>query len=140
MKNFLIIPLLFACYMGMAQINSSSIIGKPIRVGNLLVAQNDFPEKLEWPDAKKACSALGKGWRLPTKDELNLLYKNKEKIGGFAKIGYYWSSTESTKVNDKSHYLPYGDYNYAWDQNFTIGYQKDNLKFDKDNVRAVRAF
>ena len=41
----------------------------------------------------KACAALGGGWRLPTKDELNILYENKDKIGGFASNNY-WSSTE----------------------------------------------
>ena len=47
MKKLLIFPMLFACYMGMSQaIHSASIIGKPIKIGNLLFAQNDFPYKL----------------------------------------------------------------------------------------------
>ena len=54
--------------------NSDSIIGKPIKIGKLEVAQNDFPKTMFWNDAVKACTDLGKGWRLPTKDELNLLY------------------------------------------------------------------
>ena len=33
---------------------------------------------MNWHDANKACNALGKGWRLPTKDELNTLYQNKD--------------------------------------------------------------
>lgn len=36
--------------------------------------------KGEW----KKGADLGDGWRLPTKDELNVLYENKDKIGGFA--------------------------------------------------------
>ena len=48
---------------------------------------------MEWDDAMKACADLGDGWRLPTKDELNTLYQNKDKIGGFANSGY-WSCTE----------------------------------------------
>jgi hypothetical protein len=131
MKKFLIIPLLFACYMGMAQINSSSIIGKPIRVGNLLVAQNDFANRMNWYDAKKVCSALGDGWRLPTLPELYFLYQNRVKIGGFAKYSY-WSSTSSDKYS-------------AWIQGFTNGGQghvsKDsNGNVDVCNVRAVRVF
>ena len=39
MKKLSIIPMLFACYMGMGQaIDSASIIGKSIRIGNLEVA------------------------------------------------------------------------------------------------------
>jgi hypothetical protein len=74
----------------------------------------------------KACADLGDGWRLPTKDELNLLYKNKEKIGGFAN-NYYWSSTEV-------------DNNYAWFQYFGSGFQKANYKSATNYVRAVRVF
>ncbi len=92
MKNLLIIPLLFAFYVGMAQFNSSSIIGKPIRVDNLLVAQKDFPDNMNWDDAKKACTELGNGWRLPNLLELRTLFENKKKIGGFDY--YYWSSEE----------------------------------------------
>jgi hypothetical protein len=92
MKKLLIIPLLFAFYVGMAQFNSSSIIGKPIRVDNLLVAQKDFPDNMNWDDAKKACTELGNGWRLPNLLELRTLFENKKKIGGFDY--YYWSSEE----------------------------------------------
>lgn len=100
MKKLLIFPMLFSYYMGIGQaIDSASIIGKPIKIGNLLFAQNDFPSKLNWEDAKKACASLGKGWKLPSKEELNTLYitnKNRGKIGGFANE-YYWSGTESDK-------------------------------------------
>ena len=65
-------------------------------------------------------------WRLPTKDELNLIYKQKESIGGFSTYSY-WSSTE------------YGSA-MVWDQNFNGGYQNPISQEDKDNVRAVRAF
>jgi hypothetical protein len=91
MKKLLLFPLcLIACFC-FAQ-NTKEIIGNPIKIGNMLVAQNDFPKELNWNDANKACKALGKGWRLPTKTELNLLYENKEKIGGFSN-NTYWSAT-----------------------------------------------
>ena len=106
--------------------NSIDIIGKPIKIGNLEVAQNDFPNVMNWDDAIKACQSLGNGWRLPNKDELNLLYQNKYKIGGFATL-YYWSSTE------------YDGYN-AWRQFFNFGRQDFYSKNFKFNVRAVRAF
>jgi|Laugresbdmm110sd_1035091.scaffolds.fasta_scaffold05344_3 hypothetical protein len=127
MKKLLIIPMLFMCSMVIGQTyNSDSIIGKPIRIRNLEVAQNDFPKEMTWYDAKKACTDLGNGWRLPTKDELNLLYINKDKIGGFADY-YYWSSTEYNN-------------SYAWIQDFDGGKQYDDYKSDKYYVRAVRAF
>ena len=69
-------------------------------------------------------------WYLPTLAELNLIYLNKDKIGGFADSGY-WSSTE------------YND-NYAWVQYFFFGlqsdYSYDYFKNSRYNVRAVRAF
>jgi len=130
MKKLLIIPMLFICSMVIGQ--SKKIIGKPIKIENLEVAQNDFPKEMNWYDAKKACTDLGNGWKLPTKDELNLLYINKDKIGGFASgnYGIYWSSTE----NDASS---------AWKQYFSSGWQNYGSSTTKDNecnVRAVRAF
>ena len=81
--------------------------------------------RMNWHEAKIACKKLGPGWRLPTKDELNMLYKNKEEIGGFAN-NYYWSSTEL------DNYL-------AWRQGFTNGFQYFFNMPNFSYVRAVRA-
>ena len=83
-----------------------------VKIGDLEVMTEDLGE-MSWEDAKKACADLGDGWRLPTKDELNILYENKDKIGGFA-TGYYWSSTEV-------------DNGTAWDQDFDDGAQVATL-------------
>jgi len=126
MKKLLIIPMLFACYMGMCQ---ASVIGKPIRLQKFEIAQYDFPNIMNWKDAKAECAKLGKGWRLPTKDELNIMYENKDKIGGFA-YSYYWSSTVFNN-------------NFAWLQSFINGKQDFDSYYAKDSkcdVRAVRAF
>ena len=80
---------------------------------------------MNWYDAKIACQKLGAGWRLPTKDELNMLYENKEEIGGFADNSY-WSSTEFDSFN-------------AWGQYFTNGTQYGFYKNFNYYVRAVRA-
>ena len=65
-------------------------------------------------------------WFLPSKDELNELYLNKARVGGFA--DGYWSSSES-------------DEKYAWVQDFNNGIHDSNLKVRaSDRVRAVRAF
>ena len=77
-------------------------------------------------DAQEVCAKLGKGWRLPTKDELNVMYQNKDYIGGFAYY-LYWSSTETS------------DYD-ARRQNFDNGVQSYDNKNYLCNVRAVRAF
>jgi len=80
---------------------------------------------MNWHEAKIACKKLGLGWRLPTKDELNMLYENKEEIGGFANVNY-WSST--VFVNSS-----------AWAQGFNNGSQFFDFKYFNLYVRAVRA-
>jgi hypothetical protein len=123
MKKVLFFPmLLFFCFC-FAQ-DAKVIIGKPIKIGNLLVAQNDFPIGMMWDDANKTCAALGDGWRLPTKDELDTMYINKDKIGGFSN-NFYWSSKES------ENYL-------ACYQYFSNGFQNFLNKSSTFFVRAVR--
>lgn len=87
-----------------------------------------YPEDLgehNWKDAKKVCEDLGDGWRLPTREELHLMWVNKDSIGSFA-AAYYWSSSESS-------------YNYAWNQYFVSGSQSTSYKYLTTYVRAVRA-
>ncbi len=81
-----------------------SIIGTPIKIGNLLVAQYNFPEKMTWEHAQAACAKLGKGWRLPTQDELHELYLNQDSIG-FIDNFDFWSSTEGMSTNPKIHII-----------------------------------
>lgn len=73
--------------------NSSQIIGTPILIGNLQVAEFDFEKEFSWTKAKKACKDLGDGWYLPSKEELNLIFLNKDKVPGLTSSNY-WSSTE----------------------------------------------
>lgn len=79
-----------------------------------------------WYEAKMIADDHGPGWRLPTKHELDLLFLQKDVVGGFASF-YYWSSTEV-------------DATTVWDRNFGNGFQDTNDKNGADNVRAVRAF
>jgi uncharacterized protein (TIGR02145 family) len=87
------------------------IIGKPIQLDGFMVTEFDIPSdfylesKINLEDAKKACEKLGKGWRLPTKDDFVIIYKNRSKIGGFDMDKFYWtstfySSTESGEINN----------------------------------------
>ena len=65
-------------------------------------------------------------WYLPSKDELNALYQNKDLVGGFSDY-YYWSSTESRTY-------------YAWIQAFLGGTQGTQVKSSQYRVRAIRSF
>ncbi|MEI7724834.1 MAG: DUF1566 domain-containing protein [Bacteroidota bacterium] len=68
-------------------------------------------------------------WYLPSKYELNLLYQEKEVVGGFP-VGinaFYWSSSEDNNT-------------FAWSQNFYDGTQYFSYKNLTYYVRAIRAF
>ncbi len=65
-------------------------------------------------------------WYLPSKQELNLLYLQKEMIGGFSPFAY-WSSTEY-------------DENFAWFQNFSNGKQIKSDKITSYGIRPIRSF
>ena len=127
MKTLLFIPFLFVYSMVIGQTdNSDSIIGKPIKIGKLEIAQNDFQKSMTLDEAKYACEGLGQGWRLPTKNELNFLFENKDEIGGFAN-SVYWSSAENNNY-------------YAWSFDFLFGNAFKNYKNVRCIVRAVRDF
>lgn len=65
-------------------------------------------------------------WYLPSKDELNLMFQQKNTIGGF-RLDSYWSSSE------------YSD-THAWLQSFNTGMQYSTKKDYGTNVRPIRAF
>jgi hypothetical protein len=105
---------------------SGTMTSRVIRIGNLEVAQFDFQSKMNWTDAKNSCIMLGEGWRLPTKEELNIIYMNISKIGDVSEDGY-WTSTENG--SDK-----------AWRQYLTTGGQYTDVKYGSGYVRAVKSF
>ena len=80
--------------------------------------------------AAKLCADLVSGgfsdWYLPSKKELNQLYKQRSKVPGLSATNY-WSSTES-------------DANNAFDQEFGGGFQFADDKSFTIHVRAVRSF
>jgi hypothetical protein len=105
-------------------VKSESVISQTKEIGSLEVAEKDFPNEMNWQSAKNACSNLGKGWRLPTNDELNLLFQNKDNIGGFISSSY-WSSVQN-------------DDEYAWGWYFGDGKMEEYKKDVKLYVRAVK--
>ncbi len=65
-------------------------------------------------------------WFLPSKDELNKMYLQKDAIGGFASNSF-WSSSQYSATN-------------AWYQAFVDGLQINVAKGGMAYVRAIRAF
>lgn len=67
-------------------------IEHPLTGEKIRIAKADFSDQMSWDHANAACNALGSGWRLPTKEELLIIAKNRIAIGGFDD-SYYWSSS-----------------------------------------------
>lgn len=112
-------------------INSNPIIGKTFKLDGLEIAEKDLPRQQityydkpdvmdwSWDQADKACKALGDGWRLPTKWELNRMYINADKIGSFNFDKWYWSSTYYIESETRS---------MVWTQSFSTGIQQPMYK------------
>ena len=99
-----------------------------------LVCSKDDLGLVNWHDAKKICEGFNEGgysdWRLPNKDELQLIYSlcpHLLRNRTFVKY-YYFSSTE--KGSDKVYLQSFFD---GLPSNF---YSKN----DRRNVLAVRSF
>ena len=96
------------------------------------IAENDLEIGVNWNEAKKACNKLGKGWRLPTIEELKIMYNdvylNGLKVGDPLKYNFnwvYWSISEF-------------DADHAWAYFFDEDYAHENPKEYKFSLRAVR--
>jgi hypothetical protein len=95
----------------------------------------DVPLTMKWKQAMYYAFDLDahghKDWRVPTKGELNVLFKNRAAIGGFDESGlypggWYWSSSQTIYAG------------YAWDQRFSDGYRKYGGKDIDLSLRLVR--
>lgn len=86
------------------------------------VALKDAPKEMDWEDAKKYCDELDAdcdGWHLPEKEELMLIYVNKDIInealkkhgGKPMKEEWYWSSSEYDNHNAWAQYFDNGRIN-----------------------------
>jgi hypothetical protein len=89
--------------------NQSSAITTPVKkkiadniitIGNLEIMKYDLG-LMNWQEAKEKTSKLGSGWRLPTIEELVILFENSEKIDGF-KTTYYWGINEDTESDSEN--------------------------------------
>jgi hypothetical protein len=128
MKKLILLPLLLITCLSFAQ-DAKEIIGKPVKIGNLLVAENDITYVKYWEDGVEACRDLGKGWRLPTNTELRILYSNRKKIKGFLGVNY-WGSSKS-----KNGYW-YLDFNNGKLMTISVN---EEFSDDIPHVRAVKS-
>lgn len=79
------------------------------KVGNIEVALTDLNGEFSWEEAKAECAKLGKGWRLPTQEELNILYRFQNKIGGFGQSRYWTSDKLNDDIDDPTWCQDFGD-------------------------------
>jgi len=130
--------LFFVCLAFVLNSNAQHKVGEKLDSGLVawvdakgehgIIVTNEDLGKMKWDDAVKACAALGNGWHLPDKDELNKVYLNEPKIGGNFQKTPYWSSTEfKNKLS-------------CWYQSMTSGVQDANDVKSIHNVRAVKTF
>jgi hypothetical protein len=102
---------------------TSSLIGAGARNSKMMLASCAT-------GAANLASAYNGGgkydWYLPSTEELNQLYKNRNALGIFAS-GSYWSSTE-------------GATNYGKSQAFNTGFVSFTMKKSCARVRPIRAF
>lgn len=89
---------------------------KTYKLGNLEVAEEDIPTNFNssFDDAKKMIDELGEGWRMPSRSELDTLYKYREKVN-MHPSRTYWSGEEyKFNVNNLV-------YRYVWGRYFGTG-------------------
>ena len=97
-----------------------------------IIAQNDVGVTYAAGLARAYTGGGYSDWYLPSKDELDKLYLNRDAIGGF-RPPFYQSSSEH----------PADFTNRYWGQYFLVpgaGGQADSFKWNTYNVRAVRSF
>lgn len=83
-----------------------------------------------WSFIKTKIDSTNLNWFMPSKDELNLLYEEKDIInsltgGTFPENNWYWSSSE------------YGG-NHVWSQYFSSGLQNTDMKDNSRYCRLIR--
>ena len=109
-------------------LGTSTGYGSGMANTNLIMADQGY----SGPYAAVQCRQHNGGeftdWYLPSIDELQILYTNRQLIGGF-NSNWYWSSSEYTA--DPSYV-----YFYSFSYNFSTGALKEQLSA----VRAVRTF
>jgi len=119
--------------------SQKSVIKKTYNLNGLEIAQFDFLDPMTYDEAVRACSKLGDGWRLPTKEEMEEIYKNKDMLGGFISLIYVSDNTEFS-IDNNVYYWSSSSYgsDYVWVIGFTHKFVAVTLKTEYLYARAVK--
>ena len=119
--------------------SQKSVIGKTYNLNGLEIAQFDFLEPMTYDVAVKECLKLGSGWRLPTKEEMEEIYKNKNSLGGFVSPIYVEDNSEFY-IDNNVYYWSGSSYgsDYVWVIGFTHKFVGVTLKTGYLYARAVK--
>lgn len=102
--------------------------GWTLTIGNKLleIAQEDLSVRMSWEEARDSCLAIGGGWRLPTKVELETMYTllYLKGQGNFHELGYWSADIHKTGT--------------AWAMYFLTGYAYPTRTINPIRVRLVR--
>ena len=88
-----------------------------------------------WGNAKHWCANFGQGWRLPTEDELRVIYGNKTIINSALRTNGYTTLTNSFHWSSE-----FAGGHYACGFDMDCGLSIVNIRFNELCVRAVSAF
>ena len=119
--------------------SQKSVIKKTYNLNGLEIAQFDFSDPMTYDEAVKACSKLGDGWRLPTKEEMEKIYENKDMLGGFVSPIYVSDNAEFS-IDNNVYYWSSSSYgsDYVWVIGFTHKFVAVTLKTEYLYARAVK--
>ena len=98
-------------------------------------AMSTSQTKMVWNDAKAWCAQLGRGWRLPSRDELRVIRNKKSELNthleanGYTRIADNWHWTSESEGSDR-----------AWGVGMRGGTTRSYAKYYYSFVRAVSAF
>lgn len=116
--------------IGTGQANTTALVAAMDRTAYISSTTSTTTTTVDY--AARLCDIHEAGgyadWFLPSKGELDLMYRylKKNYLGGFS-VGYYWSSSEDGA-------------DYAWYQSFSSGTQFNGSRYGDYRVRPVRAF
>jgi hypothetical protein len=119
--------------------SQKSVIKKTYNLNGLEIAQFDFLDPMTYDEAVRACSKLGEGWRLPTKEEIEEIYENKDMLGGFVSPIYVSDNAEFS-IDNNVYYWSSSSYgsDYVWVIGFTHKFVAVTLKTEYLYGRAVK--
>ena len=97
-------------------------------------APSDLDGFYTWSDAMQSARSYGGGgrsdWYLPSFEELDLLYQQRDQVGrGRFTFGDYWSSSE---------YSEFGENDEAFSHDFNFGFSYHDQKWRAFRVRPIR--